>query len=93
MKANETQRKAIELIIDEISWWGACNDIDSPTIDCQLENLFQFDLEDEGLNESQAEKIVEALGSLCMAIRDIRPKHIPVKRINFLSRVLKIFRK
>lgn len=91
MKATEIQVKVIESIIGEILFWRDCNDIHSPTIDCDIDNLLRSELQETGLNESQCDKVLDSLQALCNTIREINPKIIPVKRKNFIQKFLHYF--
>lgn len=93
MKATEIQVKVIESIIGEILFWRDCNDIHSPTIDCDIDNLLRSELQETGLNESQCDKVLDSLQALCQAIREINPKINVGKRKNFLQKFVAFFLK
>ena len=70
MKPNKSQIKVIKVIKDTMSFWEGSNDIDSPTHECDIDEILFAECEDV-LNDSQRYRLSKALIKALNIIREL----------------------
>lgn len=72
METNKHQRKAIDAIVAEMESWRYCNDINSPTLYCSIDNDLAYNLEEEAYcNDQQVSSIQESLSNILSVIQKL----------------------